>query len=173
MKTYTLGEHTLGMWCGGAVTVFLESRRPTGTVWVFGFGHIGRDTAAFLRRLGFVLRVVHDENDPAAEDPWVMDWNTLSPFPPVTKADRVLLLTMDHAREVEIIVKLAAAPPRLIGVVGSAGKAARLRQELTKRGVDPAALPLQIPVGLDIGAANATEIALAIAAGLVKEMRSA
>ncbi|GAC1657597.1 MAG: XdhC family protein [Candidatus Dormibacteraceae bacterium] len=66
------------------------------------------------------------------------------------------------------------AKPRFIGVMGSRRHTGHHLDELRRRGADEKAVAaIQSPVGLDIGARTAEEIALSILAGLVAVRRGA
>lgn len=172
LKEYSLTEDATGMWCGGEAKVLLEPHKPPANLWIFGYGNLGREIQTLLGGLPFMPIFVHDQQLPGINSA-VIDWETLSPFPDISRADYLLLLTQNAERELEIIAKAAAAQPRYLGVVGSKNKAAKLRAALEKRGFDPAALNLRCPVGLKIGSKTTKEIAISIAAELIKESNAA
>ncbi|WP_194843424.1 XdhC family protein [Paenibacillus sp. B01] len=80
-------------------------------------------------------------------------------------ADYVLLCSHRLGFERELLERLAAAPPRYAGVLGSRRRIALLRDGLDYPGL------ISGPVGLDIGGDGAEEIALSIAAELVAVRR--
>ena len=167
LKTYNLTEAATGMWCGGEATVFIEPYLPPARLWIFGFGHLGREVLGLAERCGFSVRVVHEAAQEGVEIA-LFDWSTLSPFPAIAPGDYVLLLTMDAGREMAVVAKLAPDPPCYIGIAGSKTKAAKLKQELAAQGIEVGKLNLHIPVGLDIAARNAAEIAVSIVSELIK-----
>lgn len=168
LKEYLLTEKESGMWCGGKVTVFIEPFPTTGTVWIFGYGHIGSEVYKLLSSLGYKPEVV-DDKPPEGASHREFDWERLSPLPDVTKDDYVLLLTLDAKKEVEIIAKLAPLSAKYIGIVGSRRKGTKLKKKLGELGVETDALNLHIPVGVPINARTAGEIAVSIVAELIKE----
>jgi len=172
LKSYDLTETATGMWCGGRQTIFLEPVLPAAALWIFGFGHVGSEVRRLAAGVGFATKVLHDKPEEAA-DLLPFDWARLEPFPEVAPRDFVLLLTMDAERELSIVRRLAAAPPRYIGVVGSRAKGGKIRTKLEEEGHAAVARALRIPVGLAIGAETAEEIAVSIVAELVRERSGA
>ena len=74
----------------------------------------------------------------------------------------------DDARLADDLERILRAGPRFVGVMGSRRHTGHHLEELRRRGVPAAAVDsIQTPVGLDLGARSAPEIALSILAGLV------
>lgn len=168
LKSYGLNEQDTGMWCGGEVTVLLEPSTPAPQLWIFGYGNLGREVIELMGSLPFRPVVLHQEEVKGVESR-AIEWASLEPFPEVAATDYVLVLTLDADLEMELIRRLAASPPCYIGVMGSKGKAQKMRKQLSERGVNLDALNLHMPVGLAIGARSPKEIAVSIAAELIKE----
>src|ERR1019366_1352736 len=59
------------------------------------------------------------------------------------------------------------SPARYVGLVGPAGRAAKLLAELKEKGIEPAPGVFSAPAGLDIGAETPEEVALAVAAEIL------
>jgi xanthine/CO dehydrogenase XdhC/CoxF family maturation factor len=75
---------------------------------------------------------------------------------------------------VTVLSHLAAAAPRYVGLIGSRRKVRRALDALAReRGVAPDFLErVRGPIGLPIGAQTPGEIAVAVAAEIVRELRS-
>lgn len=168
----------LGMCCGGAMDVYIEPIRPRDRLVIFGAGHVARPTAALARELGFAVTVV-DERD---------DWATAERFPDTTleasdprAAARglstdartwLLVTTHDHALDQDLIEILLPREYAWLGLIGSRVKAARFFLRLRAAGVDEALFSrVSTPVGLDIGAETPEEIAVSIAAEMIRVRR--
>ena len=68
----------------------------------------------------------------------------------------------------DALERILRAGPRFVGVMGSRRHTGHQLDELRRRGLpETAVAAIQTPVGLDIGARTAPEIALSILAGLV------
>lgn len=154
--------------------VFLEPLQPRERLTIYGAGHVSRPTAALARSLGFAVTVV-DERE---------DWATPERFPgcelhfdPRAHArafeggprDWVLVVTHEHALDQDLVELLLPRELAWIGLIGSRTKLARFFLRLKAAGMDEALFArLSGPVGLDIGAQSPEEIAVSIAAELVR-----
>jgi xanthine dehydrogenase accessory factor len=162
----------LGMCCGGAAQMLIESHPAAKRAWVVGGGHVAHALAPHLLALGYQVTVT--DARPA--------WATAERFPGCkvldTEADELpfvpkprdicLIMTHDHRLDEQAIAVALPQPFGYVGGVGSRAKAARIRTRLAQRGMSEALLDkLVMPVGLDIGARLPAEIAVAIAAQLV------
>jgi xanthine dehydrogenase accessory factor len=81
---------------------------------------------------------------------------------PCDAACAVVVMTFNLERDVAYLSALAPAPFGYIGAIGSRERSARMREAC-------AGVHLHAPAGLDLGAGNPQEIALAIAAEIVAE----
>lgn len=90
--------------------------------------------------------------------------------PAVAPAADMYVVHTDHDAPdlVEVLERLFSMAPRFVGLVGSRRHTGHHLEALQARGMDPDAISrIQSPVGLDLGAQTAPEIALSILAGLV------
>ncbi|OIP35674.1 MAG: xanthine dehydrogenase accessory protein XdhC [Deltaproteobacteria bacterium CG2_30_63_29] len=170
----------LGMCCGGTMSVFMELQVAAPTLYVFGAGHVSMPLCAFATSAGFETCVVDERSD----------WANSERFPTVASlrcesavallealelpADAyVVVLTHDHALDYELLKAVVGKPLAYLGVIGSQRKGARFRQRLVAEGFDESvAERFQTPMGVDIGAVTAEEIAVSIVAELVRVRRS-
>jgi xanthine dehydrogenase accessory factor len=172
LKEFGLTEETSGMWCGGKMTLLFEPFLPPARLWIFGYGHVGSEVCRIASASGFTSQVVHDEDVPGIPV-FLTNWEALDPFPDVKPEDFVLVLTMHSDSELAIVRRIAALPPRYVGIIGSKSKGRKIREALSAEGIEVESLNLHIPVGLPIGAKTAAEIAVSIAAELIKELHGA
>ena len=171
--------HDLGMCCGGKVEVFVEPLMVRDPFVLFGAGHVAAALAPLLRALDFQVTVVDAREA----------WNTEERF---IGCDRVvddpcryaaalghdprayrLIVTHDHAIDQQLVEALLPLDAAWVGMIGSRRKVARFRSRLRAAGVAASQLDrLRAPVGLDIGAETPAEIAVSIAAELVRHRRA-
>ena len=86
--------------------------------------------------------------------------------------DFVLVVTHDHALDQDLVEHLLAVDLAWLGMIGSQGKVARFLVRFRAAGVPVDTLRrLSAPVGLDIGAETPAEIAVSIAAEVVRVRR--
>ncbi len=131
---------------GGAIEVFLEPRLPAPILQVVGTSPIAAALAELAPRLGFVVAT-----DPPAEPP-------------------TAVVVATHGRhELETIRGALDAGVGWIGLVASPSRGAAVLDELALTPDERAVV--HSPVGLDIGARTAEEIAVSILAGLIRAIR--
>jgi xanthine dehydrogenase accessory factor len=167
----------LGMCCGGRMTVHVDPLLPSPSLVVFGAGHVAHAFVPMAAALGFTVTVVDDRDE----------LNTADRFPtarhhgdPRRFADglpddpdrHVLIVTHDHALDLDLCRTLLPREHAWVGMIGSRAKVSKFRVRLRAAGLtDPQLERLQAPVGLDLGAETPAEIAVAIAAQLVQHRR--
>lgn len=80
-----------------------------------------------------------------------------------------MVVTRAHSCDVQCLTAILQKPAAYVGMMGSRGRAALVRRQLTEAGLDPARVEqLRAPIGLAIGAKTAEEIALSILAQIVQ-----
>ncbi len=167
----------LGMCCGGQMRIHIEPLFPAAPFLLYGAGHVAHALAPMLATLGFRVHVIDDRdelNTPErfscarlVEDPR-RHAASLRPDP----QRYVLIVTHDHALDLDLCRTLLPIPHAWIGMIGSRAKVAKFRVRLRAAGLPDAQIEaLRAPVGLDIGAETPAEIAVAIAAELVWHRR--
>jgi xanthine dehydrogenase accessory factor len=140
---------------------------------VFGAGHVGAAIARVARVADFGVAVVEDRPDHAAAaeadevvcSDLVEGFATLDPSP----FDYVVSTTRGHGIDLSCVRAALRSPARYVGMLASRRKTAAVREALAKEGID--AERLHAPVGLDLGARSAGEIAVSVVAQLIKVRR--
>jgi xanthine dehydrogenase accessory factor len=169
-------QRDVGMTCGGEVSLFFEIENETEDweITVFGAGHVSQELCRVLERLNCRLTCVDNRSEWLAKLP-----NSLNKVELVEPKDHVaklsdnsfaILMTMGHATDAPIlaeILKQKSLP--YVGVIGSDSKARLLRDEMKKADVPAEKTETFIcPIGESFGDNSPAEIALSIAAQLVK-----
>jgi xanthine dehydrogenase accessory factor len=171
-------KRDVGMTCGGSLKLFFEAvNAAPWQIVVFGAGHVAQTLTRLLVQLD--CRVTCFDTRP--------EWLEKLPDAPrltrVLSADLpgevarlpegafVLLMTMGHRTDSPILVEIlrTRAFPYL-GVIGSAGKAGRLRKDVVEAGLPAASRDaFYCPIGLPIGTNHPAEIAVSVVAQLLQE----
>ena len=169
-----------GLVCGGRVEIFIEPITMP-TVYLFGAGHVGRATCAVGAPAGFRFVVVDDRESFVAEERFPAAAERRSgPFEEVVAAlsvddlDYVLIMTRGHHDDLAVLRALhrSGVRPRYLGLIGSKSKWKTLRGHLEGEGVEAGFLDrVKTPIGLDIGARSAEEIAVSVMAELIQIRR--
>ncbi len=156
----------------GRAAVLLEPILPPVGLTVFGAGHDAVPVARLAAELGWAVTVV--DHRPALVQPGrfpdVCDVlltadQAVPPQLPINDRTLVLIMTHNYLRDLEILKETLAGPCLYLGLLGPRKRTQRLLDELRQDNVDLAPEKLErlfSPVGLDLGAESAEEIALSI-----------
>ncbi|MEU4316206.1 XdhC family protein [Nocardia sp. NPDC024068] len=159
--------------------IFVASFAPPPLLIIFGANSVAAALSAQAQLLGYRVAICDPrpafaipESFPGAEV--VCDWphrylNVLVSDGEVDSSTGIVLASHDPQFEIPLLtVALRLPEVGYIGAVGSAITSARRLGDLRDGGFDDTMLArLHSPAGMDIGAAGATEIALAVAAEMV------
>ena len=165
----------------GRCTLYLEAHRPPPELVIVGAGHIARPLCRIGAMLGFRVRVLDDrpefatrERFPEAEEVRPADF--ADPFRDVVVGpdSHLVLVTRGHRYDFEALRRLLLGPalPAYVGMVGSRRRVRAALEQLVREEIPrERLLRVHAPIGLDIGAETPEEIALAIAAEIVRVRR--
>lgn len=147
----------------------LEKYEPREPLYLFGAGPDAEPVARLASALDFDVTVVDPRDErcnerhfPTADRHVVRHAESYLQEETPPSASYVLVMTHSFQRDRHIVRKLLQAPVRYLGVLGSRSRTARLLAP------DPPPEWLHAPVGLAIGAEGPEEIAVSIAAQLLK-----
>lgn len=169
--------------CGGQVTLFIDVLNPRPRSYIIGAGHLARSLTLLLNMLGFQITVI--DNMPEYADkkklPWADEIVINSDLSQAVKSlefsDRDVVIVMHGNADVELEALYSIYTknrlPGYIGLVSGRGKLAYILKGLISRGVDKSLImrTLYSPVGLSIGGETPEEIAISIAAEILKVSR--
>ena len=151
----------------GMAEVFLEVIQPPTALVIFGGGFDAVPLVRFAKELGWHVTVVDPKARPAtverfsAADRVVLGFAQSKQIT-VDEHTVAVIMTHNYLDDLELLPRLLALSLPYLGILGPKKRTARLLAEL-QFDFD-SAQHLYSPVGLDIGADNPEEIALAIAA---------
>jgi xanthine dehydrogenase accessory factor len=175
---YPLGAKA-GQCCGGVVDVFVEIVGAAPRLYLFGVGHVGQALCRVLDGTPFEVHAIDERDEWIAAErlpesvrrhatPWdafVADasWEPANTY--------VAIMTHRHDTDQEIVAAVVDRPARYVGLIGSNTKWARFRERLLARGVTEESLArVKCPIGLDVGGKAPQEVAVSIAAELLKTL---
>lgn len=148
---------------------------PMGKALLIGSGEDCRRLAQLLDGLGFVVTVadhrpgrLHGPNWDRAR--WQLvegGWDEARRAARPDEDTYVVVMTHSHSADLRALKGAVPSPARFVGLVGPAGRAAKLLGELREHGVEPRPGSFSAPAGLDVGAETAEETALAVAAEIL------
>ena len=171
------GKDSLGMLCGGQVTLYIEYVGSRPLLYIYGAGHVGRFLATFASLVGFEVTVLDDRPDvatpgrlPDAHHFLTGDFVELVRTTAYGPQGYHVILTDKHVSDERVLQALLERKldNRYIGMIGSRSKTLEVFRRLVAAGTGKEDLArVYAPVGIDHGGQTAEEIALAICAELV------
>jgi len=170
-------QKDVGMTCGGTVKLYFEAtnHRPWRIV-IFGAGHVTQALVRLLTTLPCRVTCIDPRAGWLSKLPEASNVETvLTDDPPGQVAGLeddafVICMTRGHKSDLPVLIEIfkqGRAFPYL-GVIGSKSKATVLGRELTEAGIAKGKQSFHCPLGLPIGTNHPGEIAVSIAAQLLK-----
>lgn len=159
-----------------ATRAYREPLTVDPTAYVFGGGHIGQKLCPVLASVGFSVVIFDDRADmavpelfPQARGVVCGDFHHIAEKVDIARNDYAVVMTHGHVADIDVLEQLAHARPAYVGCIGSRRKAALVRDTLVRRGVERAwADDVRLPIGEDILAVTPGEIAVSIAAQMIR-----
>src|SRR5213080_4203633 len=164
---------------GASRTLFLEGTRafvevvaPPALLLVVGASHVAMPLVALARVLGYrtvVLdgrpRFATRERFPDVDELRVGIPSELVAQYPLIASTALILVAHDYKYDLPVLRRALVTDVGYIGMLGSSRRGGAILKFLTEEGVSDAELKrIRVPIGLDLGARSAPEIALAIMA---------
>lgn len=155
----------------------VESLRGGTTVCLCGAGHVARALAAILDTTGFRTTVLDDRADfanpgrfPGADRVVLLDaWDRALEGLDVGPGHFVVIVTRGHAFDREVLRQALRTDAGYIGMISSRRKRDAIFASLREEGFAEEDLErVHAPIGLSIGAETPEEIAVSIAAELIR-----
>ena len=168
----------LGMCCGGEMEVYIEPLQIRHPLVIFGAGHVAMATAPSLCALDFSVTIVDERPEYARSERFpgcevmCLDPRSVAEKMEGGVGDHWLVVTHDHQLDQDLVATLLPKKCAWLGMIGSRAKVAKFLMRYRAAGMDETLFSkLCAPVGLDIGAETPQEIAVAIAAELIRVRR--
>jgi xanthine dehydrogenase accessory factor len=173
------GEARTAMTEGTSRTLFLESTRafvevfaPSALLLVVGASHVSMPMTDLARVLGYRTVVIDGrprfatrERFPSVDELRIGIPSELVGEYPLVSSTALVLMAHDYKYDVPVLHKALATDVGYVGMLGSSRRGAAILKLLAEEGESESALKrVRVPIGLDIGAKSAPEIALAVMA---------
>jgi xanthine dehydrogenase accessory factor len=160
---------------------FVEVYAPPAVLLMVGAGHVSMPLATLGREMGFRTIVIDGrprfatrERFPQVDDLRIGIPSELVRQVPLIKTTALVLVAHDYKYDVPVLRHALTGPVGYIGLLGSSRRGAAILDLLREDGVAEDALErVRVPIGLDLGAQSAPEIALAIMAEILMVQRGA
>ena len=150
-------------------------------LYIIGGGHCALALSEIASRIGFRVGIFDDrpglntieKNRFADEIALIGDYADIGRYVPAGGDVYVVVMTLGYASDAIVIRQLIDHDIKYFGVLGSKAKMATLMKELRNDGIDAARLRLiRTPIGLPINSRTPDEIAVSIAAEMIKVRNS-
>jgi xanthine dehydrogenase accessory factor len=163
----------------GQVSLFFEHHGPPGTLVVVGATQVAMTLAVLARELGFRTVVIDGRERLATRDrfPNADELRVGMPSDLVAEvagslATAFVLVAHDYKYELPVLRHVLRGNAGYVGMLGSSRRGAAVKALLAEEGFTAEELArIHTPIGLDIGAQSAPEIALSILAEVVAVWR--
>jgi len=162
---------------GAAEIYFLEPVLPHSRLIIAGAGHIGKALAKLGQMLDFDVTVIDDRpeyansgNIPDADHILTGEIESMISNLNIDKDTFIVIVTRGHRDDAGALRSCISSDAAYIGMIGSKNKNALMHRNFLENGWATEELWRRIyaPVGLDIGSKSVEEIAVSIAAQLIK-----
>ncbi len=162
------------------VEMFFDLIEAPPRMIIFGAGHIALPLSKIGKTVGFRIVVVDDREDfasrdrfPEADDVKVLGFDKSADSLNIDSMTYLVLITRGHKHDEIILRSKACEKAAYIGMIGSKRRAAAVLASLKKDGYTQKFIDrIHTPIGVRIGSQTPEEIALSIAAEVVKVRRA-
>ena len=165
------------LFTGSDPCIYTEPISRPGRVWIFGGGHIGTALVPVLASVDFRVCVYDDrpefavqERYPAASSVVCGDFENIGID--LSADDCAVIMTPGHQADLSVLTQVLRTDAGYIGCIGSKKKVEHTNEVLRKAGFSDADLArIHSPIGLKIYAETPAEIAVSIAAELIRHRK--
>ena len=165
------------MCCGGQVDIFIEPVMKNNKLYMFGAGHIGQAVIRHAASLDFDIFVFDNREeifegwDTTGFNKMVAPYSELLPTLPFDDHTYVVIATYEHATDSEILSWCLKKKFAYLGMIGSKNKVATTRKMFLEAGLctEKELDKADMPIGIDIHADTADEIAISIVEKIINE----
>ena len=146
------------------------------TVYIIGGGHVGLALSQAMSTLDFYVitfdqreDIITMKNNTFAHKKVITNYNEVNKHLKESKKSYAVIVTPNHDGDKEALKSIIAMDLKYIGMMGSSKKSQSIFKHLRDEGIDPKFFEkVKTPVGLEIEAESPEEIAISIAAEIIK-----
>ncbi len=145
-------------------------------IHIIGGGHCGLALSQLMKQLDFYIHLYDDRenlntitDNHFADEIHIVDYPLIGEKIAANPADFVVIMTIGYRTDKIVLTQLINKTFRYLGLLGSVQKIATLFEELKAEGISDTQLSaVHAPIGLNINSKTTQEIAVSIAAELIK-----
>lgn len=157
--------------------LLVEPIRNTGTVFIFGAGHVSQQIVPLAERVGFKTVVLDDRKEYANKERFpeseiILLSSFSKPLPPldIDEDSYLVIVTRGHLHDKTVLEQVLPMDAAYIGMIGSKRKRDMIYRALKeeKGFTDEDLKRVYSPIGIEILAETPEEIAVSVVAELIK-----
>jgi len=161
--------------------LYSEAINHQPVIHIIGGGHVGLALSELMNYLGFYIKLYDDRPElntiaanSFADEKHIVAYENIGTHFNQTENDYVVIMTIGYRTDKIILKQLINLPLCYLGLLGSQHKVDILFNELIKEGIAAELLKkIFSPIGLSISSKTTSEIAVSIAAEIIKEKNRA
>jgi len=169
-----------GLSVSGAIWEYAEEITSPPTVYIFGGGHCSLALTPVLNSLDLTVVIIDDREDvwtmaenSGAADRIVTSYCSVSRLVPDDGGALVVIMTASHMGDSAVLAQMLPKKLMYLGMLASRATAAHILDEMRLLGFSQEALnKIHTPIGIPISSRTPAEIAVSIAAQIVKVLNS-
>jgi xanthine dehydrogenase accessory factor len=156
---------------------YVESITRVRELYIIGGGHCALALSEMMSKLGFHISIFDDrpelntieKNEFANRIAIIEEYERIAEHVPDDNESYVVVMTLGYASDKVVIKQLCGREFKYFGVLGSKAKMATLMRELREEGIPDEQLErIRTPIGIPINSRTPEEIAVSIAAEIIK-----
>ncbi len=156
---------------------YSEPVRQQTVIHIIGGGHVGLALSELMSFLGFYIKLYDDRPDlntiaanSFANEKHIINYENIDAYFKETEKDYVVIMTVGYRTDKIVLKQLIGKPFFYLGLLGSDHKIKTLIKEFEEEGFSEMALKrIHTPVGINIFSKTSKEIAVSIAAEIIRE----
>lgn len=156
--------------------LLIEKLQNKKTVFIFGGGHVAKETAALANFVDFRTVVLDDRSEFANEERFpyseVIVVKSYAELPelPIDDQSFIVILTRGHLGDYDVIKRMLGTNAYYVGMIGSRNKRNLIYERLKNEGIGQDQIDrVHAPIGLPINGETPAEIAVSILAEMILE----
>jgi len=170
LKNYELDK--LDMGCGGQLTLFFDYIGAEKQILIFGGGHVGQALYKIAKHVSYNVKVFDNRESLSknySKDDFILCDFEKIPLDKIPDSSAfVTIMTYEHKYDFEVLKQILASNKtyKYVGLIGSRKKIPTVVSNLQKLNIN---IPdyLYAPIGTNIGAVTAEEIAVSILSEII------
>ncbi|MEO6253779.1 MAG: XdhC family protein [Ferruginibacter sp.] len=157
--------------------LYSEALNQQPVIHIIGGGHVGLALSELMHYLGFYIKLYDDRpelntiaGNSFAHEKHIINYETAGDHFMYVENDCAVIMTVGYRTDKSVLKQLMTKPFFYLGLLGSDHKISLLLHELETEGSSPRSLQnIHTPVGINIFSKTTKEIAVSIAAEIIRE----